>query len=259
MNRKQFYLTLPSNSSTNYYKDNKAENYITHLPRTIQLDGGEWEVALVEAHYPSTFRTLGEGEHIRFTIEDPKVTPPLKSEFTFNLQPGNYDTVDALLQYINNYERIKNLKIKFTINPTTGLLSIKDPRTDGTSKMVYTTTKLGRLLGLDDVPDKPMSIVRAPNINNNKPSQMYVYCDLVDPQLVGDTVAPLLRIVNIDTQNTPYGATKTVHFHDPHYVPVLKSTFDTVEIDLRDDKGEHLPFRFGTSCMKLHFRRATSS
>lgn len=187
MRKSQFYLTLPSNSSMDYYPDNKAENYITHLPGSIQLDGGVWEVALVEAHYPNTFQALGEGDLIRVITENPAVNPAGTPAVTSEL------------------------------------------------------------------------MINAPDIEVARPSQMYVYCDLADHQLVGDTVAPLLRIVNIDTFNSPYGTTLTVHFHDPHYVPVLKSAFDTVEIDLRDDKGRQLPFRFGNSCMKLHFRRATSS
>lgn len=104
---------------------------------------------------------------------------------------------------------------------------------------------------------------RPADIRYGIPSDMYVYCDLVEPQLVGDTVAPLLKIVNIhnsDSSTTSrhdsWGIQKTVHFHDPHYVPVMKSAFETVEIDLRDNTGANVPFRYGDTCMKLHLRRS---
>ncbi len=101
---------------------------------------------------------------------------------------------------------------------------------------------------------------RAADIKHGIPAEMYVYCDLVEPQMVGDTVAPLLKIVNITNSDSPHdswGTKKTVHFHDPHYVPVMKSTFETVEIDLRDSTGASVPFRYGDTCMKLHLRRTS--
>ena len=46
-----FYLTLPSNSSMDYYKGNSLANFTTRLPNAIDLTG-DWEVGLVEIQYP---------------------------------------------------------------------------------------------------------------------------------------------------------------------------------------------------------------
>ena len=46
-----FYLTLPSNSSMDYYKGNSLVNFTTRLPNAIDLNG-DWEVGLVEIRYP---------------------------------------------------------------------------------------------------------------------------------------------------------------------------------------------------------------
>ena len=43
----EIYVTLPSNSSMQYLPDNNKSNFLTKLPRTLQLDG-EWEVGLAE-------------------------------------------------------------------------------------------------------------------------------------------------------------------------------------------------------------------
>lgn len=88
---------------------------------------------------------------------------------------------------------------------------------------------------------------------------MYVYCDIVEPQLIGDAMAPLLQIINIDTINYVYEANKYIQFCIPHYVPLMKSCFESLEIDLRDHTGSLLPFHFGTSCVKLHFCKASVS
>ena len=36
-----------------YFPDNETSNFVTKLPRTLQLDG-EWEVGLAEIDYPHT-------------------------------------------------------------------------------------------------------------------------------------------------------------------------------------------------------------
>ena len=50
----EFYVMLPSNSSREYFPDNKTSNIVTEPSRTLQLDG-EWEVGLAEIDYPHTW------------------------------------------------------------------------------------------------------------------------------------------------------------------------------------------------------------
>ena len=58
----EFYVTLPSNSSVEYFPDNKTSNFVTKLSRTLQLDG-EWEVGLAEIDYPHTWYNIREGKN----------------------------------------------------------------------------------------------------------------------------------------------------------------------------------------------------
>jgi len=80
---------------------------------------------------------------------------------------------------------------------------------------------------------------------------VYVYCDLVEHVPVGDSKAPLLRIVNRMSER---GVHET--FNPPLYIPLQKKCFDTVEINLMTDSGLAVPFRFGKSFVVLKFRRA---
>ena len=52
-----FYLTLPSNASTDIFPNNKTTSYRTKLPETIDLEG-EWEVSVYSIIYPNTWYTL---------------------------------------------------------------------------------------------------------------------------------------------------------------------------------------------------------
>lgn len=278
----QFYLTLPSNSSMQYYPKNTVANYITHLPRSIRLDAGEWEIALVETHYPCSFLSVNDNETIDIRIRpgeelfvDPKaltrvmdtnedVTPVVsvtpKTDYRIKLTTGDYANIQELLDHINSQEYAITYGIKFTPESPSGKL-IEISMGDDVESITLSPT-LALQLGFD--PNEltlESSVVnkgiRPPNIRLGLPSHMYVYCDLVEPQMVGDTVAPLLKIVNISTTTYVYGLHKSTSFIDPHYVPVMNRSFDSVEIDLRDSTGRHLPFHFGTSCVKLHFRKVS--
>ena len=52
-----FYLTLPSNSSMNYFPENKVNNFTTKLPQNIELSG-DWEVGLVSVQFPVNWTNL---------------------------------------------------------------------------------------------------------------------------------------------------------------------------------------------------------
>ena len=50
-----FYIVLLSNSSMEYYPENKTTRFVTKLPRHVELPG-KWFVALVEIQIPLTFQ-----------------------------------------------------------------------------------------------------------------------------------------------------------------------------------------------------------
>ena len=81
---------------------------------------------------------------------------------------------------------------------------------------------------------------------------MYVYCNICKPQIVGDIYAPLLRTVAVKgKRNEPV----TIIYNSPHYVPIGVREISEVEIDIRDDMGNKVPFTFGKVVCKLHFRK----
>src|SRR5436190_8621392 len=305
----QFYVTLPSNSSMQYYPNNTTSNFITHLSSAVNVsDGAQWEVALVEAHYPNSFLTVGNDAIIYIYLENneqpvsaadvadsmlsdsqpppptpvdeltgeskKKPTPPpppppppspkktseqISQIKSIKVPAGDYKNIEDLLRTMNRDTELLKY-VTFSYAKATQMVEIY-PSLD--VSQVELCTSLALVLGFDpnetDLITNRKSI-RPADIYAALPSHMYVYCDLAEPQFVGDTVAPLLKIVNIDTTTSryKYGANKMVHFIDPHYVPLMRTKFESVEIDLRDDTGQRMPFYFGTTCMKLHFRRVSA-
>ncbi len=57
MSGTHFYLTLPSNASTDIFPDNKTTEYRVSLPQTLDLEG-DWEVGLYSILYPNSSYTL---------------------------------------------------------------------------------------------------------------------------------------------------------------------------------------------------------
>ena len=81
---------------------------------------------------------------------------------------------------------------------------------------------------------------------------LFVYCDALENVPVGDTMAPLLRIVDATGNNG-----ENIHriFNPARYVPVSKHRFDSIEIDIKTDTGEAVPFESGRLSTTLHFRK----
>jgi hypothetical protein len=80
----------------------------------------------------------------------------------------------------------------------------------------------------------------------------FVYCDIVEYQLVGDASVPLLRTVAVNGKNAEVIAKS---FDNIHYVGLGRSTFQDIELHITDDTGLKVPFEQGRIIIKLHFRK----
>ena len=76
---------------------------------------------------------------------------------------------------------------------------------------------------------------------------LYVYCDLIESVVLGNAKVPFLRIVPI--QKGPIVTTSYSHY------PVMRKIFGTVEINIKGDTGEIIPFVGGKSFVTLHFHK----
>ena len=81
---------------------------------------------------------------------------------------------------------------------------------------------------------------------------LYIYTDCIEQQLVGDVQAQLLQ--NVCVNNFDSIPIQTTSFESPHYIPVTRRDFDTIDINIRDETGRKVPFQFGRIVVKLHFR-----
>ena len=245
----EFYVTLPSNSSMEYFPDNKTSNFVTKLSRTLQLDG-EWEVGLAEIDYPHIWYNIREGKNSVEIYTSDKFYLVFKT-VEYSIQPGYYEKVQDVIDALYK-AGLANL--------TDGVLSYDD-----TSKRV--TVKCGKRAIVKLRGDIPRmfgflndTTIRASDekgftlaLLETGNQYFYVYMDIIKSQYHGDVVVPVLRTITVKGE---HGSYVSKNFERPHYVPLKRKIFDTISINIRDEAGDLVAFEHGKVIITLHFRRS---
>lgn len=250
----QFYLTLPSSSNIS----NSAATFITTLPRHILLSG-EWEVGLVEIIYANTWHNVSSLQNkIKFIDTETGKLEMLK------IPAARYANITDLIGTI--HQALRKLKptyadhIKLIYNQYSKLCEF-------TTNIKYVTdlvlsNHLQYMLGFKENPllfyqTEDIVLVKAvhpPDMFGGM-HYFYIYCDIAEPQVVGNMLAPLLQVINVEGD---YMQIVNHSYISPHYIPVLKKSFNNIEINIKNDIGDPVPFQFGKTIIKLHFRRISA-
>jgi len=85
---------------------------------------------------------------------------------------------------------------------------------------------------------------------------MFVYCDVIEQVVVGDSKVQLLR--TLPFVDNPEVLVAHQSFNNPIYVAVQKKHFDSIEVNIITDTGDPVPFTVGKSIVVLHFRRSSN-
>ena len=271
----QFYLTLPSNSSMNVFAGNTTAQFITKLPDVLEFDGG-WEVALSGIHYPHAWYNVPRNVckfivYYKSSIDSTQLSmaPTIPFETwpvgnTHMTLPEGYYTssqevVDEIKKLVREYFSQlppdecygyfkcarQREKCVFHLEPD-AILILNEPLAMLLGFDIRTLVGPGRYES-STMPDMDAAL---------SSSSLYVYCDIIEHNVVGDSKVPLLRIVNVKGK---HGERVHQSFTAPIYVPLQKHHFDTIEVSIMTDTGIPVPFVRGKSVVILHFRRATHS
>jgi len=91
------------------------------------------------------------------------------------------------------------------------------------------------------------------DINGETVQTLFIYCDILEHVIVGDVMAPLLRIVDMKRKQSHGKMHKT-----PHallYVPLQKKQFDRIKTNTMTDTGDPVHFVDGKMVTILEFKR----
>jgi hypothetical protein len=240
----QFVVTLPSNAQ----KGNTPDKFRTQLPISLRFDD-EWEVALYTVVYPRTWQNVPAGNLITVTTS---VADSISKDVRYESIPAaHYDSIDLLTRTLQNQ-----------INPQNNPM-LPSLRFHSTERKVYFhipvggslqfDSELSALLGIHDgtvVDSTTMGAFTASTAIDV--TAIYVYANIVQPQVVGNTYSSLLQIVPVQGlfgDIVQYSPTKLL------YVPLRSNTISSIEINLARSSGEAITFQTGHVIVQLHFQK----
>lgn len=299
MSRNTFIVDLVSNASmVGVYTNNKIASFTTQLPGNglqlpLQVDDdddtsgvnakGFWEVGLLEISYPSSFKNIVVGA---YSITSKRLNGV---QLHNNITPGVYRSVSEILNEIHKqisglyFTKFGEDVASFTFfsykyDPITYRVEIKIKENGG--HLVLSTPDLRDILGYDyetatkglvnnnivssdDDDDNDEGWVRAsfpPDIQ--RLHKMLVYTDIIEHQIIGDTLGQLLRSIpmaskmkNGELSGMDYSQI-TKSFHEPiQFKKIQVNSFHSIHIDLYAENGERIPFiDVGHASLTLMFR-----
>ena len=277
-----FYLTLPSNSSEQYFPNNTLTDFTTKLASTIELTS-EWEVGLAEIMFPRSWYTIPKnGLYIDVDTEKCLVKPmtrksaiPIGQIVTVStrvvrlfINGGFYHSMEELVNQMNSAGiRAFNFAREYvdeSISPPTFYYRAM-------ARRLYITLPAGMSIKFPPLLESILGLspeqIQICNTEQENVTfrgdlscdlqagihALYVYCDLLQFTFVGDIKAPLLRVVNSGGEA---GDVVTRYYERPRYIPLQKKNFDSIQIIIRDDLGKKIQFEAGKVLLMLYFRRA---
>lgn len=250
----EFYVTLPNNSSTDYFPENRSWSFRTKLAKPISLHGN-WEVGLAEIQYPHTWNTVEQSLKLRYTMGDKDAATGKVFWWSAEVPPGQYPNVESVLETIHNNMVPDALQqIKFFYDKATRLVSLQCVNQ---CEVRFNDPLLPQILGFDYNEQLAMKGQTRMHVAKRVPDLklghfgLWVYTDITAPVPVGDATVPLLRIVAVEGED---GDIVTKTYDRPHYVPVNQSHFDCLEVHISSDLGRFVSFEYGKVVVKLHFR-----
>ena len=242
-------IELVSNASAQLFPDNTLSSFRNFLPEQLNLDG-QWEVAVSGISYPSMYQNITEG---KFMFFDKKLS---KSSEFYYLEPGLYpsitDIVEALTILIQ--ERHNHIENCIKVEVSRRTQKVENYLANEGSGLAFFSTDLGhifegnvctefRVMLRGKGPHKPKFAYDIVRIH-----YLMIYTDLIEYNIVGDTKAPSLRcfpfiwkLKSGDIITTgQYMNYQT--FSNLQVRPLLKNSFHSIHIDLRDTSVEKKPF-----------------
>lgn len=236
-----FYVTLISDDSKEMFPDNKIHNFKNNFNEPIRLEG-EFEVALVECTYVYSSIIIKKGAYL--ALEEADKTDPNTNEHVIYASK-NLKTWKDIMEDVNSQAK------HYRINPIMYM-----------SKQMAQFQNLDRYKGGFHMSDaakealgyskenREYSAIRKNEIMGK--SQIFIYCDIVDHQIVGGDLYPILRRI-------PYTGKEdeiiTQTFKHLHYVDVKHDHIEKIWIYMKTENGQPPPFHIGPFTLTLHFRR----
>jgi len=258
------HLVLPSSSSRSHYPDNRAGHYFTKLPKMIDLEGDDWEVALSEVYFANSFQNQTSDEcFAEISVTHAKHLFSITKEFSGTLQfkvylpKGQYSSPTDIASALNDLIYAQPLgavledMIQFQYDRFSRKMSLIMRRA---FILVRLSPPMQILLSMDHNDYRGVGIFTGRRRFQiyGEVKRVYIYCNIVGERVVGDSSVPLLRSIPILDRNADMVYRL---YRKPFYIPLKIRQFDTIELLLADEQGAEVQFLDDNTEITLSLRR----
>jgi hypothetical protein len=281
-------ITLQSNVHSNQ-TTNSIASFVTPLSQRLKLEGN-WVVGISEIQYKKSWYNVLQTNKIALIDELGNIFDEegkINNETILNnakevyISEGHYQSEEHLINTLNDelkkFEGIEpptieynNLSKKICIKPGIANKGIKLYPTfgDEIDYMIGLKTEINNTYAYsidsnkleNDItifknnikdfriePFHPVEITRGYH-------SLYIYSNIVYPSHIGDTFSQILRVVEVPNEKN-FGDDVVIRYENPQYRNVLFGEISNIEINIKDDSNEFIPFKFGRVRIDLHFKK----
>ena len=256
-----------------------------HLTKEINLEG-EWRVALSEISYPHTIYNVTDKNNkliVKHSYHGGERKGSEIDQYIVNIPEGFYSNLEDLVKVINEgfFKHFKMHLFAEKLTPTGHCEVVVDsealekymeslflPDLDDSERLelydhfdselqITLENRLAIQLGFspnDNLINATIS-PQVANINFGLPQEIFVYIDIIEPQIISDYCSQVIKIIKTFDHTTEFSDVVSREIFNRNYMPLSKRRFQTISIELRDSTGELVPFRFGTSIVTVHFKK----
>jgi hypothetical protein len=272
----EFTINLVSNASMDIYKDNKLASFTTQLPGTginlpIGPGGGHWEVALSELNYPSKFYNIIDGD---YAITSTRTAGDV---FYTSIPAGLYKSIDQILDVIQElwldlndqlarttgdttYKREDTVIFKSKYDKLTNRIQIK--MVEKGAQLILSSPDIRAVFGFSEkmALNEIAKSSQTARLNAGWVTGDYgpdlqrlhtalVYTDIIEHQIVGDTLAPLLRLIPLTgkLKNNEISTMENTQVSKSFSLPlqfkkIQATSFHSIQLQMYGENGKLLPF-----------------
>ena len=261
-----FTIELVSDACGELFPNSTLSSFTNFLPEQLNLEG-QWEVAISEISYPSLYQNITEG---KFKFFDEKIS---KSTSIYNLEPCLYTSITDIVEATNRLiqERNNHKESCITVKVSRRTQKVVFSLANDTSGLAFCSTDVGHIFGNNvGIEFGVLLIGKGPHEPNFaydivRIHSLMIYSDPVEYNIVGNTKAPLLRCFPFISKLKLGDIITTGQYLDYQtfsnlqFRPLLKNSFHSIHIYLRDTSGEKIPFvSVGITRLVLMFRKVSN-
>ena len=229
---------------------------------------GDWEVALLEVSWPGRVKNITSASFTAGRFDN--ASRPLRPELNQTIPAVFYPTVDTLMiklfKTIYEHGEYDNIPVSWKVDPVSKKLEVSftGQAPEDQFWILFKSDDLSNALGVTNTVCGTVESQRQKSFAalgiypvdlQGGRHTIFIYCDSVQNEILGDSQAALLRVIPLQQNVASSAATCYRTFDKKQLKRLNKSNFQSITISLCDESGQLMPIvTIGRTNITLSFR-----